>query len=326
MINKNTNLKRKDTAMLTFPEKITICEVGLRDGLQNEKTMLSVEQKLEIFRGIKDAGFRVIELGSFTHPKAIPQMADTDELYKAVGEIPGLELRALVPNLRGVTRAIACGCKKVKLNVSASRMHNLKNLNRTPEETVAGFADCAAAAKEAGIEISGSISMPFSSLWEGRIPVKDVDSIIEAYIATGITEISLSDASGMADPKQVYELCSHVREKYPQASWWLHFHNTRGMALANILAAMQAGMTNFDSSLGGIGGCPYVPGAAGNISTEDLVHFCDESGIETGIDIKKVMETSRKLQVMLGRETMDSYILKAGTNKDLIEQHKDDLK
>ncbi|MBQ1377368.1 MAG: hydroxymethylglutaryl-CoA lyase, partial [Lachnospiraceae bacterium] len=218
-----------------------------------------------------------------------------------------------------------CGCKKVKLNVSASRMHNLKNLNRTPEETVAGFKDCVEAAENAGIEISGSISMPFASPWEGLIPVSDVDRIIEAYLAVGITEISLSDASGMAYPSQVYEMCEHVKKAYPEASWWLHFHNTRGMALANILAAMESGMTRFDSSLGGIGGCPYVPGAAGNISSEDLVHFLTLSGIKTGIDVQKVKATAESLRIMLGRESLDSYVQKAGTNEDLMEAHKDDL-
>lgn len=310
---------------MNIPKSITICEVGLRDGLQNEKQILTVEQKFRIFNMIREAGFKVIEVGSFTHPKAIPQMADTDDLYRMIGDIPEIELRALVPNLRGVTRAVACGCKKVKLNVSASRQHNLKNLNRTPEETVAGFQDCVNAAEDAGIEISGSISMPFSSPWEGRIPVSDVDRIIEAYLQVGIHEISLSDASGMAVPVQVSKLCQHVLESYPEVSWWLHFHNTRGMALSNILAAMDAGMTRFDASLGGIGGCPYVPGAAGNISSEDLIHFCDESGIETGLDILKVMEASRSLQKMLDRERMDSYVLKAGRNADLIGKYSQEM-
>ena len=169
-----------------------------------------------------------------------------------------MELRALIPNLRGVQRAVDCGCKKVKLNVSASRQHNLKNLNMTPEESVSRFADCVQASKDNGIEISGSISMPFGSPWEGRTPVEDVDSIIEAYMNVGITEISLSDTSGMAVPPQVYDLCAHVKEKYPEATWWLHFHNTRGLAIANILAAMEAGMTQFDSSFGGLGGCGTV--------------------------------------------------------------------
>ena len=303
--------------MNQMPSQITLCEVGLRDGLQNEKTLVPTEKKVELLRGLIDAGFKVIEVGSFMHPKAVPQMADTDEVFKAVGQVPGVELRALIPNLRGVQRAVECGCKKVKLNVSASRQHNLKNLNMTPEQSVAGFADCVKAARDNGVEISGSISMPFASPWEGRTPVSDVDSIIQAYLDVGITEISLSDASGMAFPNQVYQLCDHVRSAYPQASWWLHFHNTRGLAIANIMAAMEAGMTQFDSSFGGLGGCPFVPGAAGNISTEDVLNLCDESGIQTGIDITKVMALSRSLRTVLDHD-LDSYILRAGRACDLI--------
>ena len=303
-----------------LPSSITLCEVGLRDGLQNEKTLIPTEEKISLLRGLIDAGFKVIEVGSFMHPKAVPQMADTDEIFKAIGQVPGVELRALIPNLRGVQRAVDCGCKKVKLNVSASRQHNLKNLNMTPEQSVASFAGCVQAANENGIAISGSISMPFGSPWEGRTPVEDVDSIIQAYLDVGITEISLSDTSGMAVPVQVYQLCSHVKEKYPQADWWLHFHNTRGLAIANILAAMEAGMTKFDSSFGGLGGCPFVPNAAGNISTEDVLNMCDESGIETGVDIVKVMELSKKVRGLLNHD-LDSYILRAGRAQDLILSH-----
>ena len=302
---------------MQLPSAVTLCEVGLRDGLQNEKTILSTDEKVELLKGLIDAGYKVIEVGSFMHPKAVPQMADTDEVYKRVGNVEGVELRALIPNLRGVQRAIDCGCKKVKLNVSASRMHNLKNLNMTPEESVAGFAGCVEAASANGIEISGSISMPFASPWEGRTPVEDVDAIIEAYLKVGITEISLSDASGMAVPNQVNELCQHVREKYPQAAWWLHFHNTRGMAMANIIAAMEAGMTQFDSSFGGLGGCPFVPGAAGNISSEDVIHMCDEMGVETGVDVVKVMALSRRLRDLLDHN-LESYVLRAGRSGDLI--------
>lgn len=306
---------------MKLPSSITLCEVGLRDGLQNEPYILDTDQKLELLKGLIDAGFKVIEVGSFMHPKAVPQMANTDEVFKAIGDVPGVELRALIPNLRGIQRAIDCGCKKVKLNVSASRQHNLKNLNMTPEESVAGFAACVKAAEENHIEISGSISMPFASPWEGRIPVSDVDAIIEAYLNVGITEISLSDASGMAVPHQVYDLCCHVREKYPQVTWWMHFHNTRGMAMANILAAMEAGMTQFDSSFGGLGGCPFVPGAAGNISTEDVLHMCEEDGIETGIDIVKVIGLSKNLREVLNHD-MESYVLRAGRSSDLINSQK----
>lgn len=300
------------------PSAITLCEVGLRDGLQNEKISIPTEEKIHMVRALIDAGFKVIEVGSFTHPKAVPQMADTDEVFRAIGDTD-VELRALVPNLRGVTRAIDCGCKKVKLNVSASRQHNLKNLNMTPEESVAGFRSCVAACQDAGIGISGSISMPFASPWEGITPPETVDAIIDAYLDVGIREISLSDASGMATPVRVRSLCTHVLEKYPECSWWLHFHNTRGMAMANMIAAMDAGMTQFDTSFGGLGGCPFVPGAAGNLSTEDVVHLCDESGIETGIDILKIMELSRKLQALLGHD-LESYILRAGRNADLMKK------
>ncbi|MGP1349319.1 MAG: hydroxymethylglutaryl-CoA lyase [Stomatobaculum sp.] len=302
---------------MKYPSSITLCEVGLRDGLQNEPVILSTEQKTELLLELAEAGFKVIEVGSFMSPKAVPQMANTDEVCRAVGALPGVELRALIPNQRGVERAAACGCKKVKLNVSASRMHNLKNLNRTPEESVAGFAPAVEAALQADVAVSGSISMPFASPWEGRTPVSDVDSIIEAYLAVGIREISLSDTSGMAIPSEVHALCAHVLEKYPQCSWWMHFHNTRGLAMANIIAAMDAGMTQFDSSFGGLGGCPFVPGAAGNISTEDVLHLCEEEGIETGIDITKVIELSRKLRTLVGH-SLDSYVLRAGRSRDLL--------
>ena len=310
--------------MMNLPSKVKICEVGLRDGLQNEKVIPTTEQKLEILRGFIDAGYPVIEVGSFMHPKKVPQMADTDEIFKKIGTLPaGVELRALIPNVKGVQRAVDCGCKKVKLNVSASRMHNLKNLNRTPEESVAGFADCVEMANKNNIAISGSISMPFASPWEGRTPVEDVDAIIEAYLKVGINEISLSDASGQAVPNQVYELCRHVLEKYKDATWWLHFHNTRGAAIANILAAMQAGMTKFDASFGGLGGCPFVPGAAGNVSSEDVINMLDEMGIETGVDVLKVMNLSRKVSEILGHG-MDSYVLRAGRSCDLIAKNSEE--
>ena len=302
---------------MKLPSTVNLCEVGLRDGLQNEPVILNTSEKLKLAEGLIKAGFKVIELGSFMNPKAVPQMADTDELFKSLSNVEGVELRALVANKKGVERAISCGCRKIKLNVSASKGHNLANINKTPEETVAGFAENVDLALKNGLEVSGSISMPFASPWEGIIPIKDVEEIVEAYIKVGIKEISLSDASGMATPKQVYDMCSSMKKNYPFVKWWLHFHNTRGMAMANIVASMEAGITNFDSSLGGFGGCPFVPGATGNVSTEDVVHMMDEMGIETGIDILKIIEMARNLKGILGHEG-DSYILKAGRSKDLI--------
>ena len=301
---------------MNLPKKVRLCEVGLRDGIQNEKTILTTEQKLILAKAIIDEGFKVIELGSFMNPKAVPQTADTDELYKRLGDVEGVDLRALSANLKGVERAAACGCKKVKLNVSASRAHNIANLNMTPEESVAKFKSCCDLAGEKGIAISGSISMPFGSPWEHDIPFSDVCAIIEAYLGVGITEISLSDASGMAVPNQVFRICSDVKAKYPQVKWWLHFHNTRGVAMANIVAAMQAGITQFDSSFGGLGGCPFVPGAAGNIATEDAAHMLMEMGVETGLDTLKCIETAKLVREMVGHPS-DSYLIKAGRSKDL---------
>lgn len=302
-----------------FVEQIRLCEVGLRDGLQNETKQFRTEEKIKLIDAMSEAGFPVIEVGSFVSPKAVPQMADTDQVFLGIRKKPGVEYRALIANLRGVERAAACGCNKVKLNVSASTAHNLANLNRTPAESVAGFASCCQQAQEVGIGISGSISMPFGSPWDGVIPIDDVRAIVDAYLEVGITEISLSDAAGVAVPSQVYDLCTDMRERYPMVSWWLHFHNTRGMAMANIVAGMQAGICQFDASFAGVGGCPFVPGAAGNVATEDVLHMCEEMGISTGVDLDQALEISRQVTALLGHST-DSYLLRAGKSKDLVRE------
>lgn len=301
-----------------LPKEITICEVGPRDGLQNEDKILSTGEKIELIDLLTDTGFKVIEVGSFMSPKAVPQMADTDEVFKGIKKKEGVEYRVLVPNLRGVQRAIDCGCKKVKLNVSASKAHNIANLNMTPSESVAGFKESVQLARKNGIEVSGSISMPFGSPWERNIPIEDVKEIIRSYLEVGVNEISLSDASGMAVPNQVYDLCLEMKKSFPQVKYILHFHNTRGLGIANIIAGMHAGITWFDSSFGGLGGCPFVPGAAGNVITEDLIHMCEEMGIETHINLDKAIEIAKKVRETVGHE-LPGYILKAGKNSDLIK-------
>ena len=207
---------------LNLVDQVILCEVGPRDGLQNEKHILSTEEKLELIEGAADAGFPVIEAGSFFSPKAVPQMADTDEVFRRLRPKAGVEYRALAGNLKGVERAAACGCKKLKLNVSASKAHNLANLNRTPAETAAGFQPCSQAARAAGMEISGSISMAFGSPWDREIPLSDVREIVDAYLCVGIREISLSDTSGQANPAQVFQMCTEMAAAYPQVTWWLH--------------------------------------------------------------------------------------------------------
>lgn len=298
---------------------IVLCEVGLRDGLQNEAAMLTTDQKMDLLQEIVQSGFKVIEVGSFMHPKAVPQMADTDELFRRLQTVQGVEFRALIANLKGVQRAIDCGCRKVKLNVSASRAHNLANLNCTPQQSVAGFKDMVDLARTHDIHTSGSISMPFGSPWEHEIPLQDVRNIIESYLEVGIKEISLSDASGMATPDQVEHMVRALREAYPEVKFILHFHNTRGLAIANIMAGLRAGVTWFDTSFAGLGGCPFVPGAAGNVASEDVIHLFDEMGYPTGIELDAAIRVARKVVDMVGHPT-DSYILKAGKSKDLIRE------
>ena len=304
---------------MNFGKKVILCEVGPRDGLQNECAILTVDQKVELINDITDAGYKVIEVGSFMSPKAVLQMATTDEVMKKIKRKDGVEYRVLIANLKGVERAIACDCKKVKLNVSASRAHNLANLNATPEETVAGFQACVDLAKANNIIVSGSISMPFGSPWERNIPIEDVKSIVEAYLRAGVNQISLSDASGMAVPSQINSMCKEMIKYYPEVSWILHLHNTRGVAMANIIAGLDAGIDCFDTSFGGLGGCPFVPGAAGNIASEDVIHMLSEMGIKTGIDLDKMIEVAKKVQKFVGHDT-DSYILKAGKSAELIRE------
>lgn len=290
---------------------ITLCEVGPRDGLQNEQKILSTDEKVCLIERAVSSGFKVVEVGSFMSPKAVPQMADTDEVFRRLTKAPGVEYRALIANMKGLERAADCGCVKTKLNVSASETHNLKNLNCTPAESVARFAPIVEAAKEKKIEVSGSISMAFGSPWDSEIPVSTVCSIIDAYLAAGVTEISLSDASGQAYPGQVYDICEEMKKRYPEVKFWLHFHNTRGLGIANILAGIEAGFTNFDSAFAGVGGCPFVPGATGNVASEDVVHAMKGCGVHTGIDLDMAIETARRVAEAVGHPT-DSSMLRAG--------------
>lgn len=304
---------------MNFPKLVNICEVGPRDGLQNDKTILTKEQKVELIDLAVDAGFKQIEIGSFVHPKAIPALADTDEMCKLLSIHDGVEYRALITNLRGVERAIAAGVKKVKLTVSVSEAHNLSNFNRKPAETVRSFAECVRVARENGLAVSGAMSTSFGCPFEGEITIKKIETIVKQLIALGITEISLSDTTGMANPKAVYEKCSYFIQEYPDVQWNLHLHNTRDMAMACIITAMEAGIINFDASFSGLGGCPYAPGASGNACSEDIVHMLQEMGIETGINLDKAIALSKKVRAYVGHET-ESYMLRAGKCSELIKE------
>lgn len=307
------------TNTIQWPDNIIVCEVGPRDGLQNEKVLLTVEQKVELIERAAQAGAKIIEIGSFVHPKAVPQMADTDEVAKRIKRADGVEYRALVMNLRGLERAEAAGIRKAKLTASASRTHSLANINKTPEDVVRGFAECAEYAAKHGLELSGAVSTSFGCSLEGRVPFEQVLSVLRCFHEIGVRELSLSDTTGMANPQQVYEYCSKVQAEFPDVTWVLHFHNTRGMGLANVMAGMLAGVKRYDACFAGLGGCPFAPGASGNIATEDLLHMCQEMGIATGYDLDQAISLGHYIRKIIGHET-DSFILKAGKNSDIVKQ------
>ncbi|MBS7528686.1 hydroxymethylglutaryl-CoA lyase [Fusibacter paucivorans] len=304
---------------MNYPNRINICEVGPRDGLQNEKKILTTDEKVELIDMAIDAGYKVIEVGSLVHPKAIPALADTEEVFKRIQKPDDVELRVLITNLRGVERAINAGIKKVKLTVSASESHNMSNFNRKTEETVEQFAACIELARANNIEVSAAISTSFGCPFEGYISMAKIEPIIKRFIEMGLTEISLSDTTGMAYPKDVREKCKYVMEKYPEIKWNLHFHNTRDLGFVNVMAAMEAGIVNFDASFSGVGGCPYAPGASGNICSEDLLHLCQYEGIETGVDLDKAIALAKRAADFLGHKT-DSYMLRAGKISDLTKE------
>ncbi|MDR1376938.1 MAG: hydroxymethylglutaryl-CoA lyase [Synergistaceae bacterium] len=298
-----------------LPKEVRLCEVGPRDGLQNEKTVLSVEQKVELIEAIVDAGARSVEIGSFVHPKAMPSMAETGEVVRKLKKRNDVEYRVLALNLKGVERAHAAGVEKVKVTVSASPTHSMQNSNADPETVIASFGQCAAFCREKGMELGGAISTGFGYYAEGIIPLEQVEKVVRAYLALGVTEISMSDTTGMANPRQVYETMKALKERYPDVLWTLHTHNTRGMALANILAGLAAGVTRFDASFAGLGGCPFAPGASGNVATEDVINMLHAMGIGTGYDFAKTMAVARRAEELVGRPG-DSSMLRLPRNKN----------
>ena len=306
---------------MKYPSAVILTEVGLRDGLQNECTSVSTDQKFELLGDILDAGFKAVEIGSFVRADRVPQMADSGELFKRAAALnrDDVDFRALVPNYRGLENALASGCRSVKIGVSASAAHNLRNYNRTPEESIAAFEKSFALAAEAGIQVIGTVQMAFGSPWDGEIPAEKILSIVEIYKQYGIRKVGLGDTASMANPRSTYAICSTLLDRYPDIHFKLHLHTARGLGLPNVMAAMEAGITEFDSSFAGLGGCPFVPEAAGNISTEDLLNMLNELGVETGIDMEKVLEIGRKAEQLVGHPGR-SAVLRAGTSQDLVRR------
>ncbi len=280
---------------------VTLEEVGLRDGLQGEARLFSVEEKVALARLLMDAGVRKLQIGAFVRPDWVPQMANTEEVFKALPERKDVTYTALVLNETGLERALSAGVTHLYVAASASNAHSLKNLNRPMPEAVKGVARIVDHAKKEGLHVRAGIMVAFGCPFEGPVPVERVLEIAERFADAGADVIDLADTAGLANPKQVYKLVVTVRSELEGGSLSLHLHDTRGLGLANLLAGLQGGVTHFDTSVGGIGGCPFIPHAAGNIPTEDAVLMLEEMGIETGIHLPRLCEATKWLETRLGR-------------------------
>lgn len=299
-----------------FSERLIVQEVSPRDGLQIEPTWVETADKIALINQLSLAGFSRIEAGSFVSPKAIPALRDGDEVFRGIQRQPGVIYVALIPNLKGAERAMAAGADELNLVMSASQTHNLANMRMRCEQSLSAFGDIVAYAAGSAVSLNGSIATTFGCPFEGKIDEDRVLQIVDAYLELGMQGISLADTTGMANPRQVHRIVQRVLTRLPASALTLHFHNTRGLGLSNVLAAYETGARRFDASLGGLGGCPFAPGASGNICTEDLVNLCDEMGIETGIDLPHLLKLSRGLPALLGHE-MPGQVAKAGRNCDL---------
>jgi len=283
-------------------KRVNIFEVGPRDGLQNESQTVPTSVKLQFIETLAQSGLKQIEATSFVHPKVIPQLADADELVKQLPKIPGVQFSALVPNEKGLERAAASGIKHIAVFTAASETFVQKNIRMTIAESLAEFQKVIPLAKPHGMDIRGYVSTGFVCPYEGNVPKEKVREVCEKLLEMGVSQISIGDTIGAAAPSDVQTTVGHILEKIPASKIALHFHDTYGTALANVYAALQLGITTFDTSAGGIGGCPYAPGAAGNLATEDLVYMLDRMGIQTGVDLQKVFEASNIIARALNRD------------------------
>ncbi len=301
---------------MRLPSKVQVMEVGPRDGFQMERQWIPTEKKIEIVNDLSRLGFKEIQVTSFVHPKAVPNLADADELLARIDRVPGVKYQALVPNLRGMQRALAAKPDRIHLMMSVTESHNRANANRSVEESLKEFEQLVPMALEAGIEPEAGLACVFGCPFEGEVPWERLEWVAKRYQGMGIKGLNLGDTIGVGNPRQVHDICARLLDRFPEMQISLHCHNTRDMALANTVAAMQAGVTHIDGAVGGMGGCPYAPGATGNVATEDLVNMLQEMGVETGIDLDGLIAVSKKLQDLVPHP-LDSCMVKAGKRTDL---------
>jgi hydroxymethylglutaryl-CoA lyase len=297
-------------------DKVWIRDVSPRDGIQNEAEMVSTEEKIELVNKLTNAGLPAIEVTSFVHPKFVPQMADAEEVMNRINRGPNTRYEVLIPNLRGAERALNVKPDQLNLVVSASESHNLANLRRKTFETMDGFSEISSLVKKEGVALQGGIATSFGCPFEGKIPVDRVLKVIDTYLELGVDSINLADTTGMANPIIVRNILSEVKKRWSDLKVHLHFHNTRGAGVANVYAGYLEGVRNFDASLGGIGGCPFAPGASGNITTEDVVNMFNDMDVETGINLDELLKVSKRLETVLGYK-LPSQVLNAGKTFDL---------
>lgn len=299
-------------------DELILQEVALRDGLQIEGAWVETSRKIEIADRIASAGIRRIEATSFVSPQAIPALRDAEAVFAGLKRRPGTIYSALVPNLRGAERAIRAGVEELNLVASASDTHNRANMRRSTDRSLADFAVIAGMVRDAApaVQLNGSIATAFGCPFEGRLKRGRTLDIVEAYLAMGIDSITLADTTGMANPMQVRDLVRTVLGIVPASHLTLHFHDTRGVGMANVVAAYEAGARRFDASLGGLGGCPFAPGASGNVCSEDLVNMCDDMGIPTGIDLTALISIARDLARLVGHD-LPGQVMKAGPTLQL---------
>jgi hydroxymethylglutaryl-CoA lyase len=293
-----------------LPSQISLREVGPRDGLQNEDPV-PTDAKVELIDALSQTGVRRIEAVSFVHPKAIPQMADADEVWKRIHRNDSVRYSALVPNLRGAQRALDAGFSEIEVVVSASDTHNRKNVNRSTEESLDDIAGLIASAHDAGATVQVIVSTAWGCPYEGDVPVERVVAVASRAARDGADGMSFGDTTGMATPARVQRLIGEFRSVHPDLPLNLHFHNTRGTGLANVLTALEMGVDDFDASVGGLGGCPYAPGATGNVATEELVHMVEDMGVATGVDLDAMIDAAATAERIVGR-TLPSQVLRAG--------------
>jgi len=296
---------------MKLPKRVTMCEVGTRDGFQIEPDFIPTELKIEVVDRLSATGMPKIEVTSFVSPKAVPQLRDAEDVMAKIKRHPGTVYSALVPNDKGAVRAVDASVDEIHTVVSASESHNLANVNMSIAESLTKLRAVAEVAHRARVGVYAGLSCSFGCPFEGAVPLAQLESMVARLADLGARGVGLADTTGMANPAQVARVLERLVPRFPGIEWTLHTHDTRAMAIPNIMAALEGGVTHFDASIGGLGGCPFAPGASGNVCTEDLIHCLHAMGVETGVDLEALIETSKRVQEIIGR-ALPGQIIKAG--------------